>query len=219
VSWQVVPMFYLAEAVPRWSQRATLAAVAAALAGAPVLALAGAGPTPVAIAVAPAALFVWIVHPVLTARALHRRKRRRVDGSVRFWWAGLACAPLALPLALGALLGADPRWSVGLGFIVVWGSAGLIVHGMLSRIVPFLVWFHRYSPLVGTVAVPSMRGLLPDGRIRAALAVHVVAGVAGAAAIATGSALLGRATGALLVATGAGLGLNLVHTLRRRPAR
>jgi len=217
VSWQVVPMFYLAPDVPRWTQRASLVAVALALVAAPVLAVASYGPEWVALAVAPAAAMIWIVHPLVTARALRSRKRRRVDGSVRFWWAGLACTPLAVPLAAGTLWGTDGRWSVGLGFLVVWGSAGLIVHGMLTRIVPFLVWFHRYSALVGTVPVPSMRALLPDGRIRIALAIHVAALVTGGAAIATGWPPVGIATGVLVAATGVALGLNLIHALRQRP--
>lgn len=218
VSWQVVPMFYLAPPPPRWSRLAALVTLTLALVGALGGALAGQGPEVIALLAAPAAMVIWLVHPIVTALSIHRRKRRRVDGSVRFWWAGLASAPLALPLAAGALWGTHPRWSVALGFTVVWGWAGLIAHGMLSRIVPFLVWFHRYAALVGRVPVPSMRGLLPDGRIRAGLAAHAAAVIVGELALLTGWAPLAHATGALLAATGVVLAVNLVHTLRQRPA-
>jgi hypothetical protein len=210
-------MFYLAPPAPRALRAATLAALALALAGAPAVALAGLGPGAVAIVVAPAALLVWLVHPAQTALALRRRKRRRVDASVRFWWAGLACTPAAVPLAAGMLFGEDGRWSIATGVVLLWGSAGLIVHGMLSRIVPFLVWFHRFSPLVGVAPVPSMRALLPEPRIRVGLVAHVAALVAGLVAVASGTAAAGGVFGVLVVATGAVLGANLIHTLRRRP--
>jgi hypothetical protein len=217
VSWQVVPMFYLTPPIPRWSRKLTLAALAIALVAAPAAALLGGGPAAVAIGVAPAAIAVWLVHPAVTAIAIHARKRRRVDGSVRFWWAGLACAPLVVPLAAGALLGAHPRWSVALGWTVVWGWAGLIAHGMLSRIVPFLVWFHRYASLVGRVAVPSMRGLLPDARIKVALGIHAGAVAMGEVALLSGWGPAAHAAGVLLAGAGVVLAANLVHTLRQRP--
>ncbi len=219
VSWQVVPMFYLTPPIPRWSQRLTVVAVAIALVAAPAAVMLGAAPLAVALGALPAAVAVWVVHPIVIARALRRRKRRRVDGSARFWWAGLACAPLAPLLAAGALLGDDPRWSVALGWTVVWGWAGMIAHGMLTRIVPFLVWFHRYSPLVGREPVPSMRELLPDARIRVALALHAGAVVAGEAALLTRWWPLAHAAGALLAATAIALAANLIRTLRRRPTR
>ena len=219
VSWQVVPMFYLTAPLPPWSRHATLTAVALALFVGPLAAVYGAGPVPIALAAAPAAVMVWIVHPIVTARALHLRKRRRVDGSVRFWWAGLVCAPLAIPLSLASALADAQRWPVTLGFLVVWGWAGLVAHGMLSRIVPFLVWFHRFSPLAGLVPVPSMRALLPDVRIRAALALHASAVVAGTLAAATGWSKLVRLAGLLLALAAVTLGANLVHALRQRPPR
>ena len=69
--------------------------------------------------------------------------------------------------------------------VAIWGWAGLIVHGMLHRIVPFLAWFHELSPLVGKTAVPSARGLLPDARTRLGLGLHLASLLAGSAAILT----------------------------------
>lgn len=216
VSWQVVPMFYLTPALPAWSRRATVAAVGFALLAVPGALLGGGGPVAVSLGALPASVMVWWVHPAVALRAIQRRRRRRVDGSVRFWWAGLAAAPLLPILAAGALLGTDPRWSVALGWVFVWGWAGMIAHGMLTRIVPFLVWFHRYASLVGRVPVPTMRGLLPDGRIRAAVLLHASAVVVGGAAIASGSGLVARGAGLLLGATGGLLALNLLHALAPR---
>lgn len=228
VSWQVVPMFYLASPLGRASKRATLALVAlAVLLLLAVLAVERAGlvaapPSPAAqhlaaLGALPAAIAVWGLHPLLIARSLAGRRRRRVDSSLLFWKAGLVAAPLTGAAALAAHLSDDPRWGVLLGWLAVWGWAGMIVHGMLTRIVPFLVWFHRFSPLVGRVRVPSMRALFPDRWTRQGFALHAATLIVGAAAILSRQDALCRLTGLLLAATGAQLGYCLVHVLRQRP--
>lgn len=218
VSWQVVPMFYLTDPLPTWSRRMTLGAVALALVGTPAAVFTGQAPRVVVLLAAPAAIALWLVHPIVAARAIRRRRRKRVDASVRFWLAGLACAPFALAAAVAATVLDDPRWPVALGWIALWGWAGLIAHGMVSRIVPFLVWFHRFSSLVGIVPVPTMRQLLPETRVRAALWLHGTAVVGGAAAIALQVPWLVQIAGALLAAAAVLLAANLLRVLAHRPA-
>jgi hypothetical protein len=228
VSWQVVPMFYLASPLGRASKRATLVLIATSVVL--LLAVLGveyaggvAGPPSraaqqlAALAALPAGAVVWGLHPLLILRSLSGRRRRRVDSSLLFWRAGLAGAALCAAVALAAHLLGDPRWAVLLGWVAVWGWAGMIVHGMLSRIVPFLVWFHRFSPLVGRVPVPSMRTLFPDRWTRQGFALHAVTLIVGAVSILTRQDLLCRLTGFLLAATGAQLGYCLLHVLRQRP--
>ena len=165
---------------------------------------------------APAALAVLAMNPALVARSVARRRRRRADPSLDFLRVGLAGAALVLALAVATLVSDAPRLAPALGFVAVWGWAGMIAHGMLVRIVPFLVWFHRFSPLAGHVPVPSMRALLPDRRVRVAFALHVGAVVA----TTTGALLevgpLVRLGGASLALAALALTANLVHTLGRR---
>jgi hypothetical protein len=213
VSWQVVPMFYLAPPVPRWSERPTLAAGLVLLLA--VLILPMIAPNGLPLAALPAAVAIWGVHPWLTARAIVGRRRKRADFSLRFWLVGLAFGVLTLGLYTVAVFATDPRWALALGWSAAFGWAGLIAHGMLSRIVPFLVWFHRFSPLVGKQPVPSMRELLPEVRLQPALIAHVAAAVAGLLAIAAGWGY--PAVGVLVAGTGGLLLYNLVTTLRRRP--
>jgi hypothetical protein len=113
----------------------------------------------------------------------------------------------------------DPRAPVAFGWIALLGWAGLIVHGMLARIVPFLVWFHRFARLVGKVPVPAMRQLWPERAIRIGLALLLGALALGSGAIATGSAALARMTGGLLVATGVWLFVSMVRVLATRAPR
>jgi hypothetical protein len=218
VSWQVVPMFYLTEPYPRWSRLLALGAGAFALAGTVVALLAGAGPTFVAIALAPAAVVVWLVHPIVTARLILGRRRRRVGESVRFWLAALVVAPLVLASAVLGFFLDDPRFVVLFGWLALVGWSTVIVHGMLTRIVPFLVWFHRFSRAEDLANAPSMREILPDARARVGLVLHLASAIVGALAIATGASLLVVLAGALLVATGASMLVAFARALARRPA-
>jgi hypothetical protein len=226
VSWQVLPMFYMASEQGRGSKRATLALVGAG-AFLPALVLfsemAGVIPEPwaphrlAALGALPAALAVWCIQPALTLRGLAQRRRRNLDASLRFWQAGLCAAFLAAAAAAMAHLLPHPRWNMLLGWLAIWGWAGMIIHGMFTRIVPFLVWFHRFSPVVGRAPVPSMRSLLPDRWTRVGLALHAASVVVGIVAIASNLDWLVRLTGLLLMATAVQLGHSLFHVLRQRP--
>jgi hypothetical protein len=96
---------------------------------------------------------------------LRARQRRAMD-------AGLLCFLAALGLLGGtALLGVALSWPglkltaftgrletlYGLAFL--FGVVALAVLGMLYRILPFLVWQQRYSPLIGRRRVPALADL------------------------------------------------------------
>jgi len=220
VSWQVIPMFYLAPPASKTTMRWLFGLLLSGL----ILPLAtlyfSAGVNDhlspsllVAISALPAATVTWLLHPMLTLRNISQRKRKRSDGSLLFWKAGLTCALLITPIAMAALLLPDPRWQVLFGWLAIWGWAGLIMHGMLSRIVPFLVWFHRYSAKVGLEPVPSMRSLLSQRRIKTGFALHTSSVVLGVTAILVQADLLAQLTGLLLLATAISLASMLLHVL------
>lgn len=47
------------------------------------------------------------------------------------------------------------------GFLFFMGFLGFIITAHLYKIVPFLVWFHRFSPLVGKQKVPLLADMVP----------------------------------------------------------
>src|SRR5690606_37287411 len=102
---------------------------------------------------APAVAAVWLLHPALAGRSLLRRPARRADGSLAYWWLAIGVAPILALLMAASGWSAAPSIPILLGWLALWGWAGAVVHGMLTRIVPFLVWFHRFSPLAGKVPV------------------------------------------------------------------
>ncbi|PIE23465.1 MAG: hypothetical protein CSA62_07555 [Planctomycetota bacterium] len=209
VSWQVVPMFYLAPEPSRRSQWLTLVGI---MLGAllPFLALmagkAGFLVLPQMRSLAfygsiPGLLALGVFHPWLCLRTLRARRRRRVDVSFVFWRFGLLIAPLSVVVALLTWFGV-PRCELLLGWLVLFAWAGGIVHGMLARIIPFLFWFHRCSPLVGRVMVPTLRQLLPDAHVRRGFWLHLATSLLGAMAWIWPIDLLAWATGLGVFAVG-----------------
>ena len=219
VSWQVVPMFYLTDPFPRWVRRASLVLLGSTTLGVLAATLAGGALPWIAAALLPGALAVWALHPVVTLALIVRRRRRRVGESVRFWFAALAAAPFVLAAGVGAFVSGDPRLPVLFGWLALVGWASLIVHGMLTRIVPFLVWFHRYSKQVGLADVPAMRTLLPDRRARVGLVLHVATTLVGVLAIVLPRPALTVAAGLGLGATGLAMFVSFVRALLHPAAR
>ncbi len=216
VSFQVVPMFYLAPGLAPGAQNGLIALIFLTLLALPLGLALGAGPDVMAALMLPGGVAVWLLHPIAVLRALRNRRRKRADPSLTFWKLGLSAAVASFGVGACAVIFDDPRLGLCFGFLVVWGWAGSIVHGMLSRIVPFLVWFHRFSSLVGIVDVPPMRRLLPDRLSQVGWSCHLLTLVLGLGAITTGKDILARLTGIGLIATGLSLGAALVKVLSHR---
>jgi len=227
VSWQVLPMFYLSpEFDPRLSRR-TLGLLRCGLVVPSLVLVAdylgltrghlSAAYHVAAIGALPALLSVWVLHPLTAMRRLRQRRRKRIEGSLLFWWVALPTAPGIALVAVLAHASGHPYWEVLLGWGAIWGWAGMVIHGMLMRIVPFLVWFHRFARHVGHRPVPSVRGLLPDRWIRWGFGLHLSSTAAGMLAILTLHDWLARLTGLLVLATAAQLLFSLVHVLRQYP--
>ena len=73
-------------------------------------------------------------------------------------WALLSApALLDAPLARGSVLGAP-----GAVHLLALGAIGFVVFGTLYHIVPFIVWVHRYSDLLGFEDVPMIDDLYDD---------------------------------------------------------
>lgn len=228
VSWQVVPMFYLTRnLVPRevkWAiQIVTLAGTVIPVTLVMIVSLTGNVDVDVALGkisvaiLAPAVFAVWILHPLVTWWSLRGRRRLRTDGSLLFWRTSLAIAPCTAIVAVCAYALEEPRWDVLFGWLAIWGWAGMIVHGMMTRIVPFLVWLHRFAPLVGEVPVPSVKKLLRDRWTLVSYGAHLTSFLLGVLAIATGIDAIARLAGLALVATAASLAHSLLRVVLRRP--
>lgn len=216
VSWQVLPMFFLAPAPAPRLTTSILACVSLSLAALGLASFVALPLSPWALAV-PAALALAVAQPAWAIRALRARKRKRREASLRFWWLGMGAAPACLVLAIGSLVLDERRLPLLLGWAVLWAWAAAIVHGMLARIVPFLVWLHRCAPLVGQRDVPSAKELLTDREVSIGFALHAATLGLGVLAVVTGARPLWQLAGAGLAATGLWLLVEIAQPLRRAP--
>lgn len=172
------------------------------------------------VALGPALLAVGVVAFLVQVRLIWvRRMKRLPDAAWRFTLASFAY--LALALVLGLVLWAAPlppeasqRLVLAYGLLALPGFVGSVVVGQLYKILPFLVWLHRFSPRVGLQKVPTAAQLLPEGPKRAqAWLMHT-----GLLALALGIVLLCsplRTLGALAFAASAALGTRNLWVLAR----
>jgi hypothetical protein len=195
VSWQVLPMFYITATPSSRVTRVINAGVLLSVVALIGVITSGQGGTLVPWLILPGAVAVWLVEPAWALRTLWHRKRKRKDATLWFWWLAQGSAPLCFGLGAASTLVESAVLPMLYGVLMLWGWAGCVVHGMLTRIVPFLVWLHWCSPLVGTIPVPSMRDLLPDAAVARGFAAHAATLAVGLCAAMSASAWAWRLFG------------------------
>ncbi len=94
---------------------------------------------------------------------LIKQTRARKENDV--WVKSLFFAFFALAVALVEsiiyLLGASEVWIMSAGWFLMAGFVGFLITSHLYKIIPFLVWFERYAPLVGKQKVPMLNDMVP----------------------------------------------------------
>ncbi|MFQ5537553.1 MAG: hypothetical protein ACE5GJ_08895 [Gemmatimonadota bacterium] len=108
-----------------------------------------------------AAMLAGVVAFLLQARAFYRH-RKRPDLDVGMRLAGASLMLLGIGAASGAaLLGVGfhhPRAATAYVLTVILGIA-LFIAAHYYKIIPFLVWYHRFGPLAGRQPVPRVAEL------------------------------------------------------------
>ncbi len=201
VANRLLPMFLLTHGVserPAWLAAGLLFSSAALLA----VPYGGAVRIYIAAALGCCGVIAQIVQAALYFRS---RKRRSIDPGMRLAAAGVIGLLVAVLLAPFAMIrGTSDLHLLTTYYVVVLGAISLFVAGHYYKIVPFLVWNHRYGPLLGKRKVPKVAELYSEkiAHVNAALLIAGFAGLAIATYIA--SPLLARlaagiwAIGALL---------------------
>lgn len=215
VAHRLLPMFLLSHGA---KERAAWVALGLGFTSAALLSVPWGGGWRIAIAggLGGAGVVAFLVQAI---QFFKHRKRPKLDPGMRLAGAGLVGLTLALVLSPCALVRglSDPRLLTTY-FVVLLGSLTLFVAGHYYKIIPFLVWNHRYGPLLGKQRVATIAEILPE---RAALvdAVLLVSGLAGLVlATFIGSEVLARVA-ASVFAAGAWLQvIVIVRIARRKPA-
>jgi hypothetical protein len=206
VSYRLVPMFAIAPAptglLARWNLHAMfvlLCATGVAFAlDAPraIVALAAWG------LAAGCGIYLWDM-----AR-IYRARRRRFDLTMAAMWGALtslglaACMGALWSTGLPALWFAATPWLLTYAYLAIGGWCALAICGHLTRIIPFLIWIHRYGSAMGRGPVPLLKDLLPQRVAAIAIASYAAGYLVNVAGLFIARATLVR-MGSLLVAAGA----------------
>lgn len=158
----------------------------------------------------------FLVQAVLFVR--HRR-RRAIDPGLKLALAGLVglgATTLVAPFALHAGL-ASLRLLVAYVLLALVGAISTFIAGHYYKIVPFLVWYHRFGPLVGERKVPKVAELFSArvASVTVLLSVLGTCGMLAGVALESPNALRGGALvfGAAVLVEAA----QMVMIARRRP--
>lgn len=112
-------------------------------------------------------LFLWTMREVLRVR-----RRPRLDWGLRHSLSALIVLAILTALGLWLSTGWVPseefgaRLAFGYGVLALLGWISVMIIGMMYKIIPFLVWHHRYSDIVGLRPVPAATQLLGESMPR-----------------------------------------------------
>ena len=207
-SWVVVPMFQITPNYPAKLTRYWALVTCAVLVLWSAAVLGDLALAELLLATALAALSA--LYAITTVRLQTQSRRSVPDNTTRAFQlamvsliAGLVCVLLAHRLDYELL-------PILAGILILHGGFVSAIVGMLYKIVPFLAWLHLSQE---GLKAPNMKKLQPDKPVRRHLAAHAVALVALLLAALTGSAILGRLAGVVVVVEFVLLIANLLKVL------
>lgn len=158
VSYQVVPMFQLTPNYPKWLTTTLSPALFAVL----LLYQASRLFESIRLEHLSACLF-WLLtvsFALVTLRLQSLRRRRVADATLSFFRLGMISLLFAALFSLIALFWPEPFKTLSVVTFIL-GFALSVIHGMLYKIVPFLVWFHLFRGGIKK-DVPNMKEIIPE---------------------------------------------------------
>jgi hypothetical protein len=159
VSYKLVPMFGLSELQNQSRAWTSLALLNVGMAGLFVTILFGSALKLLFAIVVISGLGLFGCELIAILRV---RKRRIMDWGMKYFLTAIA---LLAPLCVLAIVLSSPGVTLNdftgrlenvYGLIALLGVVTLAILGMLYKIVPFLVWYSRYSPDIGRMKVPAL---------------------------------------------------------------
>jgi len=204
VSYQVIPMFYVADAYPKLYTKYAIKVI--------FILLVGLGFSLIIDNPSLYLLFKVFVALVLADYALStiglllNRKRKIIDTTTYYWYFAMLMllASIGLSVANEWLHMAQLNTMVVVVFI--YGFAMSVITGMMYKIVPFLVWFHLTNE--GYMSMPTMHELIGKKLTTIQFILHVLTLLS--LAIFAFDSSFQMATGVLMVLSNALLLANLI---------
>ncbi len=209
ISYRLVPMFAIAPAPVGILARGNLGAIIGLLIGLTTLLWRDAARLSVTIIAWGLAVCVGIY--LFDMTRLYRTRRRRYDLTLLTLWGAMTCLGVAALMGAFWITGLPARrfgasqWLSSYAYIALAGWCVLAICAHVIKIVPFLVWLHRYGRGMGRGPVPLLKDLLPQRAAIAAIGGYAIGFAATATGLLTGQTAIIR-VGAWCAAVGA-LGL------------
>lgn len=140
-----------------------------------------------------------IVYFNLVKTIFKTRARKEIDIYAKSLIFAYVSMLIALAFGLIYLFSSYEPLVLAMSFLLFFSLFGFTITGHMYKIVPFLVWFDRFSPLVGKQKVPMLADMLPKKSSEAQLVFGVVGVVVITMAILLGSDALLMAGASFLV--------------------
>jgi hypothetical protein len=199
VARRLLPMFLLSHGA---HDRPMHVAIASTFIGAGILALFHRAMNDTAFSIAACMMALGtIALGVQIAGYVKKRHRPQLDAGLRLLLTGSVFVLAAVVIGMVIVsIGTTPARVTAYGIMLIGGLA-LFVAGHYYKILPFLLWNHRYAPLVGKQPLPKI-GDLFSARIATVAGSLSVAGMAVLAIGAASTTFAVTLAGALLVCAG-----------------
>ena len=158
-------------------------------------------------------------------RMFRRRRRRVLDltqwHTILSTLCLLAAMLAVVRIASGNLggLSAQTHWYLGTAYLALAGWVSFAIMGQYYKILPFLIWNHRYAAQAGREPVPLLRDLYSGARARVAFLLYLAGFVGVATSLLLGASLLVRLSALLTLGGSLGFAWTLVEVLRPRSIR
>jgi len=89
------------------------------------------------------------------------RARKENDIWAKSMFVGYGSLLLSAMIGLVYMMTGKEDFLLSSAWFLIMGFFSFLINGHLYKIIPFLVWFERYSPLVGKEKVPMLHEMLP----------------------------------------------------------
>ncbi len=164
VSYKLIPMFTLSHGYSLKPAKYTLALVNLGIIGASV-AINFNNPGilfDISLMIIALSLIIFLYQIYLIIKS---RIRKRLDIGMKF--STIAYSMLGVVIILGIIITFVDYYRVVnttliFGYLIIFGFISFLIVGQMYKIVPFLVWYHKYSSKVGIEEVPMLKDLFDE---------------------------------------------------------
>ena len=101
-------------------------------------------------------IYFYMVYTIYKTRA-----RKELDVYAQSLIFGYFSMIVSLVLGVAYFIFGSEALLLASGWLMFFGFFGFVITGHIYKIVPFLVWFERFSPLVGKEKVPMLADMVP----------------------------------------------------------